>query len=199
MRLKSIDFKVAADLVREILPSAQTKIEKPKRGGEREALRNLWKGSVNVTVGDEVFRYLSNRRVLADPPNDLRFCPSAGYFEDGKKVGTYPAMLALVRDASGKPVTIHRTYLQDGKKAPVQSPKKLVSPIGAGACIRLFQASKAVCVTEGIETALAVRKVTGEPVWAAISAGGLKGWICPPYIKHVCIYADNDLNFVGSL
>ena len=49
-----------------------------------------------------------------------------------------------------------------------------------------------LAVTEGIETALAVRCATGLPVWATSSAGGMARLIVPPDVRLVIICADND-------
>jgi putative DNA primase/helicase len=47
-------------------------------------------------------------------------------YQDGETVGTYAAMLATVTAPDGRAVSLHRTYLQDGRKAPVANPKKLM-------------------------------------------------------------------------
>ena len=70
-------------------------------------------------------------------------------------------------------MTLHRTYLQDGKKALGQASKKVLSTGVNGAAIRLFPATDELAVTEGIETALAVHLSTGKPAWAAYSVGNM--------------------------
>jgi hypothetical protein len=47
-------------------------------------------------------------------------------------------------------------------------------------------------VSEGIETALAVRLATGLPVWAAICAGGIARLVVPPEVSLVVICANHD-------
>ena len=64
-----------------------------------------------------------------------------------------------------------------------------------GGAIRLYDTadSDILCVTEGIETALAVRLLTnGKPVWANYSAGVMARFEPPPGIKEVWIFADYD-------
>ena len=63
---------------------------------------------------------------------------------------------------------------------------------------RLDPAAATLVVTEGIETGLAVRRTTGYPTWAAISAGGLKDLVVPPTVELVAIAADHDTNKVGQ-
>jgi hypothetical protein len=104
-------------------------------------------------------------------------------------LGRFPAMLALVSDTDGRPLTLHRSYLRcDGLgKAPVPPPKNLMAhaqstPL-SGAAIRLVAADTsahgALGVAEGIETALAVQAMTGLPVWACVSATLLQGFRPP--------------------
>jgi putative DNA primase/helicase len=90
----------------------------------------------------------------------------------------------------------------DGQKAPVSSPKKSLPPIfpGAmnGAAVRLFPAKNSLCITEGIETALAVRCMRPSfPVWATLTAGGMKELRLPAEICDVHIFADHDESGAG--
>ena len=106
-------------------------------------------------------------------------------------------MLARVDDPSGQGVSLHRTYLTtDGHKAAVPTVKKLMSPAMPGAtrggAIRLYPAGATLAVTEGIETALAVRLATGLPVWAAICARSMEHLIVPAEVHLVVICADHD-------
>jgi putative DNA primase/helicase len=102
-----------------------------------------------------------------------------------------------VDDPSGELATLHRTYLtRDGHKAAVPAPKKMMAPTVPGAtnggAIRLYAPDETLAVTEGIETALAVRCATGLPVWATYSAGGMARLIVPPEVRLVVICADHD-------
>jgi putative DNA primase/helicase len=144
--------------------------------------------------------YLRRRGItlpLAEFPSVLRYHPHLLYRrEDGHRT-YHPTMLARVDDPSGRAVTLHRTYLAlHGRKADVASPKKLMSPAipGAtrGAAIRLYAAGETLAVTEGVETALAVRLATGLPVWTAICAGGMARLVVPAEVHLVVICADHD-------
>lgn len=137
----------------------------------------------------------------------LRLHPSLAYFETadgGRLIGDWPAMVARVLDPAGAPATLHRTWLApDGSgKAPVASPKKLASPARVnalrGAAIRLFPATDRLAVAEGIETALAVRLLTGVPAWSAVSAHGLETVALPPGLAELTVAGDNDPNGVGE-
>ncbi|MFE8032996.1 DUF7146 domain-containing protein [Thiohalocapsa marina] len=118
-------------------------------------------------------------------------------------LGRFPAMVARVCSADGRAVTLHRTYLRaDGAgKAPVVAPKKLMPHAGtatlAGGAIRLCRAETTLGVAEGIETALAVQAMTGEPVWACSSATLLARFQLPAGIERVSIWADKDRSGAG--
>jgi putative DNA primase/helicase len=106
-------------------------------------------------------------------------------------------MVARVDDPHGELATIHRTYLKlDGHKADVPTVKRLmpcaVPGATTGGAIRLYTPDETLAVTEGIETALAVRCATGLPVWATSSAGGMARLIVPPPVSLVVICADHD-------
>ena len=150
----------------------------------KKLAKRMWDEAKPVTQGDEVDRYLCNRGLsLREYPKVLRFHPALGYYEKddagkSRKVAEYPAMLACIQGADGQAATLHRTYLADGRKAPLRDAKKVLSAGINGAAVRLFEASEELAIAEGIETALAVHLSTGKPVWAAINAGNMeKLWL----------------------
>jgi putative DNA primase/helicase len=106
-------------------------------------------------------------------------------------------MLAAISTCAGDLVTLHRTYLDlHGHKAPVSSPKKVMSPTtpGAlrGATIQLFAATTLLALTEGLETAIAVNLLSGWPTWSCVSASGLEQVEVPDTITTLYICADHD-------
>ena len=161
---------------------------------KRQNLRRLWHESHIPTAGGPVLAYLRNRVGVEQVSNHIREHSLLKYDKDHR----YPAMIArVIRD--GRCVTIHRTYLLDGRKAPVESPKKLMPSLGViGGSIQLGDPAATMGVAEGIETALAASVMFGMPVWAAISAAGLEGWQAPPQAKRVVVFADHDANGVGQ-
>jgi putative DNA primase/helicase len=173
--------------------------------GMRKLAAAIWDEAKPVAEGDAVASYLSARGiVLRDYPAALRTHAALGYYVRGagqaraKRVATYPAMVAAVHDADDRMVTLQRTYLEQGAKAPLTDNRKLLSAVSSGAAVRLFEASEELAVAEGIETALAVHLSTGAPVWAALSALNLaKLWI-PEHVLKVSIYADHDASYTGQ-
>lgn len=108
-------------------------------------------------------------------------------------------MVAKVTDADGKGTALHRTYLTStGHKAGLPVVKKVLGNLPPGAAIRLFPPAECLGIAEGIETALAASRRFGVPVWAAISAGGLKCWTPPESTWHVMVFGDNDENYTGQ-
>jgi putative DNA primase/helicase len=103
-------------------------------------------------------------------------------------------MLGCVQGSDGHAVTLHRTYLQDGRKALGDDSKKVLSSGINGAAIRLCEATDELAVTEGIENALAVHLATAKPVWAGLTCGNLEKLWIPDSVERVAIYGDNDSN-----
>lgn len=155
--------------------------------------RECWRRGVAVSRGDAVDRYLRARRAdLAAYPSCLRFSAQERYWQDGS-ASRHPAMLALITDPAGQPVSIHRTYLSaDGRKANVRVQRKAVSPFGPGPTIRLALAAPIMGIAEGIETALSASKLFGVPIWSVISDYGIATFEPPAEVKRLIIFADHD-------
>lgn len=203
MGILGLSFRETAARIESMVGSIAVNAQsKPKQDDEhkRLALRQAWVESAPITEGDVAWQYLKGRGLsLAIMPINLRLHPGMAYFDDGKVVGTFPTMLGAVKGADSAGVSIHRTYLHQGRKAPVSAPKKLMAglPIAGGA-IRLAAATDTVAIAEGIETSLAAQQMFGLPVWSTLNASGLAGFIPPEGVKQVVIFGDNDLNFVGQ-
>jgi phage/plasmid primase-like uncharacterized protein len=145
--------------------------------GAEAALRRVWSQTLDPTDPRALplRRYLLRRGIDAEPdPRVVRFHPGLGYYDnDGQRIGIYPALVARVSDVAGRPVGLHRIYLdREGRKAPVESPKKMMTPLAPvlGGAMRLYQAGATLGIAEGIETALVIPQRTGMPVWSGISA-----------------------------
>ncbi|HYN78753.1 MAG TPA: primase-helicase zinc-binding domain-containing protein, partial [Lamprocystis sp. (in: g-proteobacteria)] len=122
------------------------------------ALRRVWSETLDPQDPKALplRRYLLRRGIDAEPdPRVVRLHPGLGYYQDRRRIGTYPAIIARVTGAQGEPVSLHRIYLTpDGRKAQVESPKKMMVPMGpvVGGAIRLYPAGTTLGITEGIET-----------------------------------------------
>lgn len=199
MRLTGWEFKEAAREVDSIVGTVHPNTQDKPKTDPRERLRKVAQGATRLTGRDPASKYLHNRGV--EPAWMLRLHPNLGYFENGQKVGEYPAMLSLVRDGDGNAVTYHVTYLtEDGRKADVSSPKKILPPNGTitGGAVRLHDAGESLIIAEGIETALAAAHEFAEPAWAALSAHGMESVEIPAGVTSVLVVGDNDENYRGQ-
>lgn len=151
-------------------------------------------------AGAEVRAYLASRGLGAwEVPSLVREHPGLAYWhtdDDGvlHQLGRFPAMLAPIVK-NGRLLSLHRTYLQDGKKAPVPTAKKLTAASGrlTGACIPLAAPRGGLlAIAEGIETAAAASLGAGVPVVAAYCANALATFAWPRGIERLMIFADND-------
>ncbi|MCW5879701.1 MAG: toprim domain-containing protein [Anaerolineae bacterium] len=198
-RVKGVPFKEAAQLVRGVLGSVQISA-RPRHAerDERAAMRAMWAESRPVHHGDEVDRYLAGRGLrMTDYPSTLRCHPGLPYYDEGTVIGRFSCMLAMVVNAENKPIAIHRTYLQDGRKAPVESPRKVIGKLGTSAVVRLQEPQGRLAVAEGIETALTVHKRFGMRVWACINANMLEAFRWPTGVS-LDIFGDNDESYTGQ-
>jgi putative DNA primase/helicase len=191
--LREVESCVGSDRLVEPLRSTEPPMKRMTKLAQK-----LWDEARPVNPGDEVDRYLRGRGIaLAAFPKVLRLHPNLGYYEKdaggkSRKVGEFAAMIACIQGIDGNVVTLHRTYLSDGRKASTGEAKKVLSGGINGAAVRLFEPTVELGVAEGIETALAVHLATGKPVWAGLSAGNLEKLWLPPAARRICIYADND-------
>lgn len=169
-----------------------------KLKANRDNLNRFKEGVLRASESAQVQRYLESRGLQPAPA--LLAHHAAEYWQDGKLQGTYPAMVGLVSDPDGRPLTYHRTFLLDGQKAPVQAPRKIMPAARdtTGGAIRLWPVAESMGIAEGIETALACHALFGRPTWSAISAGGLERFIPPPGIRELMIYADRDASYTGQ-
>jgi len=177
----------------------------------RDTMKKWWRQTIqlNHPGAAPARRYLKSRKLgqVAMPLDDIGFHPALEYRDDGKATGTYPALIAIVRDANGKAVTVHRTWLSpDGNgKAPVDSPRKQFSTASnktvIGSAIRLDkEISPVLHVAEGLETALAVRAIVNgtAPVWSTLNKGLLERLEIPESVQCVVVWADRDQSGGGE-
>jgi len=159
-------------------------------------LNKLWKSSKLLNTASPVLMYLKKRGIKINC-HDIRYCESCW---EPDTQAEYPAMIAMVRDYQGNPISLHRTYItKDGDKATIKKPKKLMPGKKqiSGCAVQLNPAGKELGIAEGIETALAVTQIYGVPCWAVISTSGMKSFVPPVGVETLTIFADQDSNYAG--
>jgi hypothetical protein len=171
-------------------------------------INRAWEEGALLDESPELQAYMRSRRLEPDLPEllMLRFHPRVFY-----RHGIYhPAMLAPMV-LQGKLVGLHATYLKAGGsgKAELDPARKVWKPTKAtsikGAAIPLYPiraprlAYTYLGVAEGVETALAMRKLKpGLPVWATVSADGMRSLELPQGINHLLVGADADDAGLGA-
>jgi putative DNA primase/helicase len=141
--------------------------------------------------------YLASRGLEVAP--GLDWIKALTYVDGSKaKIGDFPAMLAPIVK-NGKFLTYHATYLQDGRKAPLDPCRKILpgNESNTGGACPLYPAAEWMGIAEGVETAIAAKMIFGIPVWAALNTALLAAWEPPAGVKRVSVFGDNDANFAG--
>jgi putative DNA primase/helicase len=194
MQYKGWDFKTAAAEIDKVVGNVQATQAKPAQDPSRR-INLIAKSLQDCSLA--VRQYLANRNLKA-----CKGVKSARveYYEEGKAQGEYECMVCPIQNKAGDVISYHVTYLQDGYKAKVKSPKKMLSPLENmnGSAIRLTDVYSQIGLAEGIETALAVMEIYKMPCWAAASAGMMEAFQPPEGVKTVIIFADHDANFTGQ-
>jgi len=186
--LKGVDFRGAAELIEQVIGRDREWKPERKTDSYAEQLRKIAKPSRRS-------RYLESRGLEMAP--GLQFAEGVEYRDGDAVLGHYPAMLAPVTRA-GTFLTYHVTYLQDGHKAAVPTPRKILpGPSNRGASVALYPPAETMGVAEGIETAIAAKMIHGMPVWSALNTSVLKAWEPPKVARTIYIFGDNDEHFAG--
>lgn len=186
-----------AEIVGYVEPDQQ-KTETPLDMNKRkESLNRLWTSGKDLSGSDQASKYLHSRGIVIHP-NNVRFTTECWNAERKQKMC---AMISKVQNREGKPVTIHRTYLDGAAKADVQKQKMLMPCTEklCGAAVRLAPVGGDVLgVAEGIETSLAAMQLFFIPVWATISTAVMETFLPPEGVRRVVIFSDADSNFAGQ-
>lgn len=176
-------------------------VEAPRKGPKPEdvqaRMKHIWKAAAPLDRVPAAVLWWERRIGRVPRCPDLRSVDELYHAESKRR---FPGMVALVRDAAGEVVNMHRTFLTAaGAKAPV-TPTRMVMPLDLppGCAIRLARVTGTrIGVAEGIETAAAATLISGVPTWATMTADNMSKWT-PPEGMAVTVFADNDKSYTGA-
>ncbi len=183
----------AADAER--IPSRRIECREERVAEPTRRVCTLARSACAVADCPDAVEYLESRGLWPLPAEcGLRAHPSVEYFAEGRRIGKFPALLAEVRDRAGALVTVHVTYLRDGRKLEGDEPRKILSPLTGrdGCAVRLMLPTDVLGIAEGIETALSAALLEQVPVWAALNTALLAKFEPPEGVRTLRIFADRD-------
>ena len=199
MALRNVDFRGAAEIVRDQLPGSR--IEAPAAKPRTNDAKADWARGHRLSGHDAVCAYLAGRGLEPNPwPSQLRFVARARHWDAAKIETVHCAMLANFVAPDGSSSLVHMTWItESGEKAPVTPVRKFRPGIvPRGGAVRLSASAPVMGVAEGIETALAAAQLHDVPVWATLTAGGLINWQPPTTASRIVVFGDNDASLTGQ-
>src|SRR6476469_8632600 len=136
-RVKRVEFREAARMIEGTVGKVKYQNFNLRPEVDRGRLNQMWREAAPLIRYDLIGGYLERRCGLRIFPAELRWAnPNI--------------MLAKVSDGNGKPVTLHRTWIEGGRAAERKlMPGKLPDSVA----IRLAPSGKVLGIAEGIETA----------------------------------------------
>lgn len=169
--------------------AAQRVAERANTFRREKQARELWE-SARSTVGTIGEAYIRARGITCARTYSIRYIGNC-WHPTAKRL---PALVSYIRGADG--FAVHRTYLKtDGSGTADVSPAKAMLGPAMGGAVRLSDRSGRLVVAEGIETALSLMSGIVEgphSVWAALSAGGMKGLNLPDCPGELLVAPDGD-------
>ena len=158
----------------------------------------IWRETVMV-AGTFTDLWLQERGIRFAIPPVIRHHPALPYWEGGKEIARFPAMVVRMDDPAGNFSGVHRTWL-DGtidpnpmSKAPVVEPRMMFGNAGVAWFGR--RDASLIIAGEGVETVLAASELPEAyaltPV-CCFNAEGMKAFDPPATVKRLWICEDAD-------
>lgn len=170
------------------ITSTQFSLKTSKRSKNLTGIaQKIWRNSAAIE-NTQAEKYLKSRGIQV-LPKSLRYEERLYHSQTRQN---YPAMIsAITRWPNKMPHAVHRTYLQQERKANIEPNRMMLGQINGGA-VRMGRFDKILALAEGIETALSVQQLTDMPTWAVLSSSNYSGLILPDSVEEVHIFADHD-------
>ncbi len=169
---------------------------------EKKEFRLPWLSDIENTPAE---KYLKSRGLeIYETFPSLKYLSTTYYKDRGSnpddKAIQIPALWALLTDENNIVVGANKVYLtEEGAKAAVAESKKIGGTLSKAAVKFGAHAGKRLHLAEGVETALAIYQVLGEPTWAVCSALNLSSQVIPEYVEDIVIWADKDISKTGEI
>lgn len=196
------DFKTLADEIDRTFGNFEAdKAPVKKDTSRRDRAIQLFRDS-NPIRGTDAETYLQSRGIFETPTGGVKF----GSVYDYSEKRTIPAIIAIASTEFGEPRQLHVTYIEDGKKAAINTQRKMhsLSPktmrdreSSEPIAVKLFQSGTVLGIAEGIESALSAKQLFRVPTWAAMNATYLRRFRAPTGVETLYLFADNDRNLTG--
>jgi hypothetical protein len=160
----------------------------PEPSPNQDHALEIWRRAQPAT-GTLAEAYLRGRGIAIPVPPTIRFHPGLKHADTGQHL---PALIAATCNVDRKITGIQRIFLTfDGRRAPVNRPKMALGPL-SGSAVRLAPTTDRVWLTEGVEDALALIQMMGEPAWATLGTSNFKSIKLPENIRQVILAPDGD-------
>lgn len=186
-------------------------VSKPALGPISEGVARIWRETIPAP-GTLVDLWLSGRGIKWAIPPAIRFHRRLAYHDEGKLIGSWPALVVRLEDDAGELIGVHRTWLDPSitpgavGKAPLPAGMPARKTLGRQGVAWLGRRdTPALIVAEGVESALAGSQLGDEdwPSWGAtpvslISASGFRNFTAPATTRHLFICEDNDRNGIAA-
>ena len=160
----------------------------PEPSPNQDHALEIW-CAARAAAGTPVEDYLRGRGIIIPIPPTIRYHPGLKHADTGLHL---PCLIAAACSADRKVTGIQRTFLtHNGTRAPLNRPKMALGTL-RGSAVRLAPTTDRIWLTEGVEDALALVQMMGEPAWAVLGTSGFKSVELPEHIKQVILAPDGD-------
>ena len=201
------------------LVAPPTKFTPEKVRQVRNDLNKVWREAVPLSHprAAPAVEYLRLRGIQPDRSllenSYLRYHPRLPLFRERENgagtaySGSWGAVLNMVVDVTGRPVTLNRTWLgPDARRLMLNGVKvkrrmmayDQTTVDASGSATRLDPPGPILSVGEALEEAMAIRQAVRTPSWGATGWATLRAMQFPPEVRVVHIFANRDPSGIGQ-
>lgn len=200
------EFRTLASEVDQIIGNTTILKREPQKESKLQKTLSRWR-EIKSLRGTDAETYLKSRGICELPSQGIKYSNGEWEHKEQRKI---PCMMAIASDNQGNAVYTHKTYIENGQKAQIETQKKLeglgmlepeCDKCGAktpvSCAVKLFPCDDVLGISEGIESALSCKQLFGVNTWSVLNSSIMKKFRAPDGVKHLIIYADNDANGTG--